>query len=179
MTRRHLLFWSAIVLIALQLNFIASAAADPAAVVRPAPDFDWFDSHKEPVSIRNLRGQTVVLLIAPSPADSAFRIQMHRIEERYLSLSAKKMVVAVAFTAFDARTAYLSYLPTDVPPVIVTDGPATALLYRVSPTAFGCFVIGPNGNLDLISSNPITGQRILDMINNTVEAQTSPPSSRQ
>ena len=51
------------------LLFFVLAATLSAVVVRPAPNVNWIDSSGRQKGLSALKGQQVVLLIAPTPRD--------------------------------------------------------------------------------------------------------------
>jgi hypothetical protein len=151
----------------------AVSAATPAPapkikpVVRPAPDFIWVGAGNKGVPLKALRGQPVVLLIAPSPDQGEFRKEVSRIDALYLDLSERKTVFLAAFTAHGGR------VPSNVPYAIAANGPEVAKAYGVPPGGFAVAVISPDGNMDLISTQVEAAQRLLDMINNSYQPQAA------
>jgi hypothetical protein len=148
----------------------AAVVAPPAKVkpiVRPAPDFIWVGAGNKGVALKALRGQPVVLIIAPSPDQGEFRKQVSRIDSLYLDLSERKAVFMVAFTAQGGR------VPSNVPYAIAADGPAVAKAYGVPPGGFAVAVISPDGNMDLFSTQVEAAQRLLDVINNSYQPQAA------
>jgi hypothetical protein len=58
---------------------------------------------------------------------------------------------------------------SDVPFVVLPDPLSVADSYRVGD--FGIALIGTDGNLDYATDHVITGQKILDVVNNSYSAQ--------
>jgi hypothetical protein len=144
----------------------APTPAKMPTVVRPAPDFAWVSASGKATPLKSLRGQPVVLLIAPSPDEHALRKQADRIDHLYLELSAHKAVFVAAFTAAPGR------VESNVPYAYAADGKAVGAAYGVPAGGFAVVVIGPKGNMDLISKDVEAAQRLLDIINNSYEAQS-------
>lgn len=139
----------------------------PANVVHPAPDVTWVGAGGKTASSKTFRGQPVVILVAPSPDTGALRKQAARIEGLYLQFAARKTVFLTAFTQTNGR------VPSDVPFAVAANGPAVAAAYGVPPSALSIIVISPDGNVDMVSNKVEGAQRILDVINNTFQAQAA------
>ena len=154
----------------------ASAAPKPAAnnkpaassTVRTAADFTWIGAGGKVSPGKNFRGQPVVILIASSPADGDVRKQAGRIEDRYLDFAAKKTVFVVAFTG-----AGPSRVESNVPFVPAQNGAAVAAAYGVQGKGLAVVVLGPDGNVDLVSPQVEGAQKLLDTINNTFQTQAA------
>lgn len=171
-TKLPVLGWLAAVVLltgsALQAAPNTRTVPKPAAnVVRPAPDVTWIGAGGRTASIRAFRGQPVVILVAPAPDFKAMRKQVSRIEDRYLQFSAKKTVFIAAFTQRTDRVA------SNIPFVIAANGAAVATAYGVPPNELSVIVISPDGNLDLVSKKVENAQRILDVVNNSYQAQAA------
>ena len=144
---------------------VGFAAACPAEVVNPAPDFSWSYSGTSKTSLRKLRGQPVVLLIAPSPDSRAFRKQANRLEDLYEQFASRGVVFIAAFTR-DAT----ARIPTDIPFVVVGNGAEVAARYGVTE-GFYIAVIGKDGNIDLQTSKVQSARKIHDVVINSFEVQ--------
>lgn len=144
-----------------------TALAVSAAVVHLAPDFSWEGTGGRPHPLKQLRGQPVVLLIAPSPESKQLRKEIAQVEKGFLELSARK---AVFITVFSGQSGVVQ---SNVPFVNAANGPAVAALYGAKDSAFTVVVIGPDGNIDMQSDKVEPSQRILDVINNTFTAQSA------
>jgi hypothetical protein len=59
---------------------VAFSGAD-ANVVRWAPDFAWLKSGNNRATLKSLRGQPVVLVVAPSPRYGKFRKQAKELQK--------------------------------------------------------------------------------------------------
>ena len=143
--------------------FAALAAAD-ANVVRWAPDFGWIKSGGNRASLKSLRGQPVVLVVAPSPRHGKFRKQAKELQKTYQLLGNDKAVMVAAFTQEPG------VIRSNIPFVVAANPGAVAQSYGVAGD-FAVFVIGRDGNLDEISDRVLAGQRVLDIINNSFVAQ--------
>ena len=144
-----------------------AASAGGSAVVRPAPDVPWLDAGRARQPLKKLRGQPVVVLIAPSADNSDFRKQARLLEKRYLDLSARKIVFIAAFGGANPTR-----VESSIPFVLAVDGPGTAAAFGAAGK-FGCVVIGPDGNVDLQSDKIEAAQRILDVVNNSQQPQAA------
>ncbi len=153
---------------------LAHAAASPRStrhppapsVPRPAPDFAWSSITGKVRSLRDLRGQPVVLIFATNPQQRIFIRQVKEINRRYRQLAAQNTLFFVAFTK---ESGLISR--SDVPFVILPDPMTTADEYRVGD--FGIAIIASDGNLDYATDRLITGQRILDVIVNSYQRQVA------
>jgi len=146
----------------LLLAFTTSAWTE---VVNPAPNFSWPRSGSGAYSLRELRGQPVVLVIAPSPRSRAFRKQAKRLEFIYNQLAAQKVVFIAAFI----REAAVR-IPSDIPWVVVADGARVAALYGVTK-GFGIAVIGKDGNIDFQSTRVQSEKKVKDIVMNSYVMQ--------
>ena len=143
--------------------FATANAASP--VVRPAPDFS-FSGIGGMKSSRSLRGQPVVVIVAKSPKTRAFRKQVQNIEDNYRELASRGTVFVVAFSEGGESVA------SNVPFVVANNGPAVAAAYGLtSDMVLG--VVGPDGNLDLFTSEVTRGLRIREIIQNSFPAQNT------
>lgn len=134
-----------------------------AEAVRPAPDFAW-EGIGSTKSLKSLRGQPVVLLIADSARSGRLRAQIDRLEELYRFYSARSVVFAVALRS-EART-----LKSDIPFVQAISGTAVADQYGVD-RGFSIAIIGPDGNVDYITDRVLPGERVRDVVNNSYVRQ--------
>lgn len=142
---------------------LTASAASP-LVAGAAPSFSGGREQGRSVSLGSLRGKPVVLLISSSPNDRPFRRQLSELRGRYERLAAKGMIGFVAFTGEQGR------IRSNIP-FLTADRPAeVASLYDVR-NGFAVAVIGVDGNLDCLSTKPLPGQRILDIINNNASVQ--------
>jgi hypothetical protein len=138
--------------------FLAGTWTAEARVVRPAPDFAWVDFNGKAQNLKSLAGQATVILIAPSPRDWTFRSQVGQLQKAYQRFAAAKLVCFAAFTNEGGT------IRSNIPFVTVADGPRVAFLYEITK-GFAIAVIGPDGNLDCLSTKVLPAQRILDLMN--------------
>ena len=137
-----------------------------AAVVRNAPDFTWPGAGSSGRSLKSLRGQAVVLLIADSPKTGAFRKQIDWLEQTYTALAGKQVVFIAAFKNGDGP------VKSDIPFVVANSGSAVAGAYGVQGK-FSLVVIGKDGNIDYQTDEARTGERVRDVIQNSFAVQAA------
>lgn len=142
----------------------AAFSGAEANVVRWAPDFSWLKSGGNRATLKSLRGQPVVLVVAPTPRHGKFRKQAKQLQKTYQLLGNDKAVMAAAFTQEPGL------IRSNIPFVLAADPAAVAQSYGVAGD-FAIYVIGRDGNLDEISDRVLSGQRVLDIINNSFVAQ--------
>lgn len=152
-------------LLILVAAFTMAAAA--AAVVRLAPDFSWPGAGSKNRSLRSLRGQPVVLVIADSPKNGKFRKQIEWLDEIYASFAGRSVVFIAAF-----KNGGGGAVKSDIPFVVANDGAAVAGAYGVEG-AFNLVVIGKDGNVDYQTDEVRTGERVRDVINNSFAVQAA------
>ena len=150
-------------IIALLLLAFAPAMAS-AEVVRPAPEVAWLKSGGTKSNLRALRGQPVVLVVAESPDQRIFRKQVKQLQRTYQLLGNRRAVMIAAFTQEPG------VIRSNIPFVLAANPPAVAAAYGVQGR-FAIFVIGKDGNIDEISDRVLSGQRVLDIINNSYVVQ--------
>lgn len=143
---------------------LAAGWTAEARVVRPAPEFAWIDYTGKARDLKSLRGQGVFVVIAPSPRDWTFRSQVGQLQKAYQRFAANKLVAFTAFTSEGGVTR------SNIPFVPVADGPRVSFLYEVTK-GFAIAVIGPDGNLDYLSTKVVPAQRLLDIMNATFAVQ--------
>jgi len=141
--------------------FARPAVAD---VVRPAADFAWVDYNGKTRDLKSLRGQAIVVLIAPSPRAWIFRSQVGQLQKAYQRFAAAKLVCFAAFTQEPG------VIKSNIPFVTAVDGPRVAYLYGITQ-GFGIAIIGPDGNLDRLSTKVVPAQRILDTMDANFQVQ--------
>ena len=145
------------------LTLTIAQAASP--LVRPAPDIT-FAGIGGVKSLRSLRGQPVVVLVAKSPQDRAFRKQVKIIEDTYRELASRSTVFIAAFSESGDGVA------SNVPFVIASNGPAVATAYGLTGK-FALGIVGPDGNLDLATGEVTRGLRIREIILNNYAVQNA------
>ncbi len=148
----------------------STAGAAPAresrtsGLVQPAPDFTWLKSGGQRSGRREFLGRPVIILVAPSPRDRAFRAQVSRLQRLADRFGNIRTVMVAAFTAEDGR------IGSNMPFVKAADPAALAAAYGVSQ-GFAIFILGRDGNIDAASDRVLAGQRVLDIINNSYVIQ--------
>ncbi len=145
------------------LLLVASA---PANVIRSAPDFSWPGAGNKNRTLKSLRGQPVVLVIADSPRNGDFRKQLKWLKKNYSELAAKGTVFIAAFRSGEGP------VKSDIPFVVANNGSAVASAYDVSGS-FGLAIIGKDGNLDYVTNQVRTGERVRDVVINNFVPQTA------
>ena len=147
--------------------FLALAAGTLSAdVVRPSPEYSWVDSTGAHKSSRAFLGQPVVVLVADSPRDWAFRSQVGQLQKMYERLAAEKIVCVAAFTQSPG------IVRSNIPFVTAADGPRLAYDLQMDK-GFGIAVIGRDGNLDYSGRHVLAAQRIYDILDNSYAVQKS------
>jgi hypothetical protein len=141
--------------------FLGSASS---AVVRPAPNITWVDFTGKVKGLSAFKGQPVVILIAPSPQDRAFRAQVGQLHKMYERYAAAKVVFVAAFTQEPGR------IKSNIPFAVAGDGPRVAFDYQTGEK-FGIAIVGRDGNLDYVTDRVLPAQRIFDVINNSFVPQ--------
>ena len=144
---------------------LALATSGWTEVIRPAPNFTWPRSGSGANSLNELRGQPVVLVIAPSPKSRAFRKQAKRLEFLYNQFAAQKVVFIAAFFRESSTR-----IPSDIPWVVVADGAQVAALYGVTK-GFAIAVIGKDGNIDFQSTRVQPAKKVKDIVMNSFVMQ--------
>lgn len=134
------------------------------AVPRPAPEFLWSGVNGKVRRLRDLRGHPVVLIFAENPNQQLFIKQIKELNRRAKQLAARYTLFFVAFTRETGPVTR-----TNLPFVILPDPGSVADAYRVGD--FGIAVISTDGNVDYATDRVITGQKVLDVIVNSYQAQ--------
>jgi hypothetical protein len=135
-----------------------------AEVVRPAPDLAWIDSTGAKKPLAALRGKPVVVLIADSPRQRAFRAQVGQLQKIYERFAAQGLVCIAAFSGEQG------VIRSNIPFLNVLDGPIAASSFD-TPSGFAIAILGEDGNLDYIGNRVVPAQRIYDIIDNSYARQ--------
>jgi len=156
-------------LLAVAAILLASASFLEANVVRPAPNFAWTDSTGKNQQLSKFKGQPVVILISPSPLSWRFRSQVGQLQGVYERLATAQAIVVAAFTSEGGR------IRSNIPFVNAADGPGVAALYypNLPVGRSAVAIVGRDGNLDFIGERVLSGQRVLDIINNSFVNQAA------
>lgn len=115
-------------------------------------------------SLKSIRGQSVVLVIAESANARTARKQFRFLEEVYQQFASKQVVFAIALKEGSGP------VRSDIPFVIVNDGPSTAAAYGGNER-FQIAIIGRDGNIDYQTTKVLTGERVRDVIQNSFAVQ--------
>ncbi len=142
---------------------LAFAAAALANVARPAPNFSW-DAPARANSLRAVKGQPIVLLIAPSARNHAFRAQVKKLHELYQKFASRKVIFVAALA--DGST----NIRSDIPFAIARDPAQIASDYGTNGK-FNIVIIGRDGNLDSQTDRVIPASRVNDVIENSFVPQ--------
>ena len=107
-----------------------------AVVVRQAPNINWIDSTGRQRALSALEGQPVIVLIAPSPRDRAFRSQLGQLRKMFERYAAHKTVFIAAFTQEGG------VIGSNIPFMVAADGPRVGFEYEsgegsASPSSAG------------------------------------------
>lgn len=135
-----------------------------ADVVRPSPEYSWVDATGARKSSKAFLGRPVVVLVANSPRDWAFRSQVGQLQKMYERLAAEKIVCVAAFSQTPG------VVRSNIPFVIAADGPRLAYDLQVTK-GFAIAVIGKDGNLDYFGRRVVPVRRIYDILDNSFVVQ--------
>ena len=174
----------------LTLTFILALASAHAEVVRLAPEFTFPGLENKAQSLKSVRGQPVVLLIAKSPKTRQFKAQVKFLREIFQQFANKRVLFVAAFTEESGPVV------SDIPFVIANNGPgvahsygivdsvnqspgATGFLRRAVATArgerepFNIVIIGNDGNVDYQTDQVLPAERVRDVIQNSYALQST------
>lgn len=149
----------------LALSLIAVLATAHAAVVRSAPDFSIPGIGKMK-SLKALRGQPVVLVIAESPRTGDFKAQAKNLKDIYQQFASKQVVFVAAFTE------NTGVIKSDIPFAVADNGPSVAGAYGVADK-FNIVIIGRDGNVDYQTKKVLPASRVRDVIQNSFAVQAN------
>lgn len=134
-------------------------------IVRMTPDVSFPAEGSRTRTLRSLRGQPVVILLADTPRNKRFRKQIRFIEPIYSDLAARKAVFIAGFTKAGEGP-----VQSNVPFTVTKNGPAVASVFGADPD-FAIIIIGPDGNVDYQTDKVISGNRVRDVMQNTFTIQ--------
>jgi hypothetical protein len=146
--------------LAIALALVSSAFAQ---VVRPAPEFIWEGINGVPKTLSGLQKQTAVLIIATSPKSGAFKDQLEELERLYRQYAGRE---ALFFAAFTQKPGIVK---SDIPFLYVQNPQAVAASYGARRFQF--VIIGPDRNMDLVTDDVTSGERVRDVIDNSYSRQ--------
>ena len=150
----------------LVLSLIVGLTTASAAVARLAPDFSFPGVGNKAKSLKSLRGQPVVLLIAKSPKNGDFKTQTKYLREIYQQFASKQVVFIAAFTDEDG------VIKSDIPFAVAGNGAAVAGAYGVTDK-FNIVIIGKDGNVDYQTRKVLPPERVRDVIQNSYAVQAN------
>jgi hypothetical protein len=142
--------------------FLTLCAAAHAQVVRPAPNFDLAGTGK---SLKNFRGQTVVLLITQSAREKHYREMVNRLGRLFGQFATERVIFVAAIE--NGPQEVLSNIPF----VVASNPQQVAADYGVNGR-YAIAVIGVDGNVDMITAQMIAPERVRDMIFDNSDTQT-------
>ena len=135
-------------------------AASP--VVRPAPDFSFAGPTKK--SLRGLKSQPVVVVIAHAPDSRAFRKQAKLLAPIYQEFASRGTVFVAAFSEKEGQ------IPSNIPFVVANNGASVASAYGMKDDILVA-IIGRDGNLDLVTDKVLPAFRVREVIQNSYTVQ--------
>lgn len=142
------------------------AASSQAAAIHLAPEFTFIGAGEKARSLRSLRGQPVVVIIADTARSGALKKQLKNLESVYQELASKGAVFVAAIVKGDDP------IPSNIPVAIASNGAAVAGSYGVAK-GFQIAIIGRDGNLDYQTNKVLPPERVRDVIQNSYEVQVS------
>lgn len=144
---------------------LAALVTTDAAVVRLAPEISFTGAGRK-TSLKSLRGQPVVLVIAKSPGTWAFKDQVKLLKEIYQQFANKQVIFIAAFTGEQGP------VKSDIPFIVADNGSAVASAYGVQDK-FNIVIIGKDGNVDYQTSKVLPPERVRDVIQNSFAVQAN------
>jgi len=150
----------------LVLSLVVGLSTAPAAVVRLAPDFSFPGAGNKAKSLKSLRGQPVVLIVAKSPKSGDFKAQAKYLREIYQQFASKQVVFVAAFTEQQGL------IKSDIPFALADNGAAIAGAYGVTDK-FNIVIIGKDGNVDYQTRKVLPPERVRDVIQNSYAVQAN------
>ncbi len=143
--------------------FVILALVANAGVVRLAPNFTW-EGPPGANSLRALRGQPVVLIIAPSARSGAFRAQLKKLRDLYQEFASRKVVFAAALADGSED------IPSNIPFALVRNGAQVAEAFEAGDR-FQIVLIGRDGNVDYQTDKVLPASRVREVLMNSFVEQ--------
>ncbi len=134
-------------------------------MVRLAPDFGFQGAHVR--SLRALRGQAVVLIIADSPRTKAFRKQLFALDNFYTEFASRQTVFIAAFKDGSGGPVH-----SNLPFTVANNGANVAAAYGAKED-MNMVIIGKDGNVDYQTPRIVPGERVRDVLQNSYAVQVS------
>jgi hypothetical protein len=138
-----------------------------ANVPRPAPDLPFLEQAGKTKRLSSFRGQPLILLLADSPKRGSFRAQLKALEDAFDRLANRGTVVAVGF-----KNGAADPVRSNVPLVSLPEGAAACNAFELRED-FAIVLIGPDGNVDYRTGKVLNINRILEVMQNSLEVQKS------
>jgi len=146
------------------LLLLAGCASGPERGAPPAvgtlPDFAWVSSGGRALSIRSFRNQPMVIIVADRANQGNVRKQARNLERVYRDFAGLRTVFIAAFTGESGRAT------SDVPFAYASD-PAAVKAKLGATGNFTIFVVASDGAVAEQSNKVLSGQRVLDIIQNS------------
>lgn len=134
-------------------------------VVRPAPEFTWQSINGSSRTLSSLAKQPVILIVAPSASSGAFKKQLKQLHRLYRQYAGREAVFIAAFTEKPG------VVKSEIPFLYADNPMDVAANYGLPNSRFKLAIIGPDRNVDLITENVISGERVRDVIDNSSSRQ--------
>ena len=151
----------------LALSLLFALATARAEVIRLAPDFT-FPGVGKAQSLKSVRGQPVVLIVAKSPKVKEFKVQVKNLKDIYQQFASKQVLFVAAFTG------EVGPVKSDIPFVTANNGAAVASAYSMpDKDRFNIIIIGKDGNVDYQTSKVLGAERVHDVIQNSYAVQAT------
>ena len=148
--------------------FLFHSVEGRAEVVRLAPDVAF--SGVKARSLRGLKGQSVVLIVARSQREGDFKKQVKNLREIYQEFASKQVVFIAALAEGEGP------IKSDIPFVLASNAAAVASAYGVTGK-FNIVIIGRDGNIDYQTDKVLPPERVRDVIQNAFPIQA--PARKQ
>jgi hypothetical protein len=133
------------------------------SVVRAAPPVALANGRP---SIQAFKGQSVILIYGNSPRTGAVRKQVKEVQRQFKELAGRQAVFVAAIESNP------ELLASDVPFLLAKD-PAVVRSSFGWNGSFGLAIIGPDGNIDLLTEKVTPGPRLRDVIQNSYSVQSA------
>ncbi len=145
--------------------FLVSLAA-PSLFAGPAADFLFVGAGGRLSSLKSVRGQPAVLLVAPDAETKLLRKQAEILEKEYREFASRNTVFFAAFSKKPGR------VQSNIPFAMASDGAAVARDYGLASEGdqFLIVVIGPNGAVNARSGEVKSAAWVMKVLD-TVPAQ--------
>jgi len=150
--------------LALLSGCASSPAREAPPVVSTLPSYLWINASGNAVSSRVLDGQPKVIIVANRADQGSVRRQTDRLEEFYRDFAGRETLFLAVITGQPGR------VPSNIPFVYVAEPGAFAERLGASGD-FTLYVVDRAGNVLEQTNRVQNGQRVLDLMNNSVPQQ--------